>query len=76
VLHADPPSHTQLAAHRDKKAEQRVQAATCTSLVHVKTVCVGVFSYGLFFVIYSVWEEHIHSGTMCKMYHKLLEIQI
>jgi hypothetical protein len=75
MVHAGPPSHTHFPAHRDK-AEQPVQAATCTSLVHVRTVCVGVFSCGLFFVIYSVWEEPIHSGTLYKMYHELLEIQI
>jgi len=53
-----------LAAPRDKKADQPFQATTCTILVHVRSVCVGVFSCGLFFVIYSVWEKHIHSGTL------------
>ena len=51
-MHVALPSHNQLTAPNDKKADQRVQAATCNILLHVRTVCVGVFSCGLFFVIY------------------------
>jgi len=58
VVHVGPPSHTHLTSHRDKKADQRVQAATCTVLVHVRTMCGGVFLLLILCYLFCMGRAH------------------